>query len=111
MNVDRMTQRVQEALNAAYTMALSEHNSQTTPEHMLAAILAQPAGVAAPILKKAGPPPQTVEQQAERAVAALPRLQGQSADQSPVTVAPALSRLLGVADNEAKALNDEYVSI
>ena len=111
MNVERMTQRVQEALNAAYTRALSEHNSQTTPEHLLAAILAQPDGVAAPILTKAGLDPQTVEQQADRAIAALPRLQGQSADQSHVTVAPALSRLLGTADNEAKALNDEYVSI
>ena len=32
MNVERMTQRVQEALNAAYTRALAEHNTQTAPE-------------------------------------------------------------------------------
>jgi ATP-dependent Clp protease ATP-binding subunit ClpB len=76
MNVERMTQRVQEALNAAYTRALSEHNTQTTPEHLLAAILDQPDGVAGPILEKAGLDPQTVEQQADRAIAALPRLQG-----------------------------------
>jgi len=50
MNVDRMTQRVQEALNSAYTRALSEHHTQTSPEHLLVAILDQPDGIAAPIL-------------------------------------------------------------
>ena len=54
MNVERMTQRVQEALNTAYSRALSERHTQTTPEHVLAAVLDQPEGIAAPILAKAG---------------------------------------------------------
>ncbi len=111
MNVERMTQRVQEALNAAYTRAVSEHHTQTTPEHLLAAILDQTDGVAGPILQKAGLDPQTVDQRVTQAVAALPRLQGANADQSHVTVAPALTRLLGKADDEAKSLNDDYVSV
>jgi ATP-dependent Clp protease ATP-binding subunit ClpB len=111
MNVERMTQRVQEALNAAYTRALSEHNTQTTPEHLLAAVLDQTEGIAAPILEKAGLDPRTVDQRLQAAIAALPRLQGANADQSQVTVAPALTRLLGKADDEAKSLNDDYVSV
>ncbi|MDB5041414.1 MAG: clpB [Candidatus Eremiobacteraeota bacterium] len=111
MNVERMTQRVQEALNAAYTRALSEHNTQTTPEHLLAAILDQADGVAPPILQKAGLEPKTVEQQLQRAIAGLPRYSGANAEQSQVTVAPALTRLLGKADEEAKALNDDFVSV
>ncbi len=111
MNVERMTQRVQEALNAAYTRAVSEHHTQTTPEHLLAAILDQTDGVAGPILQKAGLDPQTVDQRVTQAVSALPRLQGANADQSHVTVAPALTRLLGKADDEAKSLNDDYVSV
>jgi ATP-dependent Clp protease ATP-binding subunit ClpB len=106
-----MTQRVQEALNAAYTRALSEHHTQTSPEHLLAAILDQSEGVAAPILQKAGLEPQAVEQRLQRALEALPRYQGANADQSHVTVAPALTRLLGKADDEAKSLNDDYVSV
>jgi ATP-dependent Clp protease ATP-binding subunit ClpB len=111
MNVERMTQRVQEALNAAYTRAVSEHHTQTTPEHLLAAILDQSDGVAGPILQKAGLDPQTVDQRVARVLAALPRLQGAGADQGHVTVAPALTRLLNKADDEAKALNDDYVSV
>jgi ATP-dependent Clp protease ATP-binding subunit ClpB len=111
MNVERMTQRVQEALNAAYTRALSEHNTQTSPEHLLAAILAQTDGVAGPILKKAGLDPRTVEERADRAIAELPRYQGANADQSQVTLSPGLGRLLAKADEEAKSLNDDFVSV
>jgi ATP-dependent Clp protease ATP-binding subunit ClpB len=111
MNVERMTQRVQEALNAAYTRALTERNTQTTPEHLLAAVLDQPEGIAAPILQKAGLDPATLRNNVDRAIGALPRLSGPNADQSTVSVAPALTRLLASAEQESKALNDEFVSV
>jgi ATP-dependent Clp protease ATP-binding subunit ClpB len=111
MNVERMTQRVQEALNAAYSLALTEHATQTAPEHVLAALLDQSDGIAAPILQKAGVEPAVLEQPLARALAALPHFTGPNADQNQVTVAPSLTRLLAVADDEAKALNDEYVSV
>jgi ATP-dependent Clp protease ATP-binding subunit ClpB len=111
MNVERMTQRVQEALNAAYTRALTERNTQTTPEHLLAAVLDQPEGVAVPILQKAGLDPTTIGNKVDAAIAALPRHTGANADQGQVTVSPALTRLLAAADAEAKALNDDFVSV
>jgi ATP-dependent Clp protease ATP-binding subunit ClpB len=111
MNADRMTQRVQEALNAAYSLALAEHNPQTTPEHLLSAILDQDGGIAGPLLERAGADPKRVRAAAQAALAALPRLSGPNADQAQVTVAPALSRLLVEADTTAKQLNDEYVSV
>ena len=111
MNVERMTQRVQEALNAGYTRALTERNTQTTPEHLLAAILDQPEGIAAPILQKAGLDPTTIGNKVDAAIAALPRHSGANADQGQVTVSPALTRLLASAETEAKALNDDYVSV
>ena len=111
MNVDRMTQRVQEALNAAYSLALTEHATQTAPEHLLAALLDQTDGITLPILQKAGIEPAALEQPLARALQALPHFSGPNADQSQVTVAPGLTRLLAVADDEAKALGDEYVSV
>jgi ATP-dependent Clp protease ATP-binding subunit ClpB len=111
MDVERMTQRVQEALNAGYTRALTERNTQTTPEHLLAAILDQPEGIAAPILQKAGLDPTTIGNKVDAAIAALPRHSGANADQGQVTVSPALTRLLAAADAEAKALNDDFVSV
>jgi ATP-dependent Clp protease ATP-binding subunit ClpB len=111
MNVERMTQRVQEALNAAYSLALAERSTQTAPDHLLAALLDQTDGIATPIFQKAGVDVAALTQQVARAIAALPHFSGPNADQSPVTVAPSLTRLLGVADDEAKALGDDYVSV
>ncbi|MEO6914121.1 MAG: Clp protease N-terminal domain-containing protein, partial [Candidatus Baltobacteraceae bacterium] len=54
MNADRMTERVADGLNAAYTRALAEHNTQTTPEHLLAALLDQDRGIAEQTLSQAG---------------------------------------------------------
>ena len=110
MNVERMTQRVQEALNAAYTRALTERNTQTTPEHVLAAILEQPEGVAVPVIQKAGKDPVAIAKATDEAIGRLPRYSG-SAESAQVTVSPALTRLLAAADAEAKKLQDEYVSV
>ena len=111
MNVERMTQRVQEALNAAYTRALTERNSQTSPEHLLAAVLDQPDGIAGPIFQKAGIDPATLRNRVDQAIAGLPRLTGSNADASQVTVSPGVTRLLSTAETEAKSLSDEFVSV
>jgi len=62
MNADRMTERVQDALNSAYSKALSEHNSQTAPEHLLAALLDQDGGIAPEVVREAGMDPKVLEQ-------------------------------------------------
>src|SRR5450755_5079761 len=76
MNVERMTQRFQEALNTAYSRALSERQTQTTPEHVLAAVLDQPEGIAAPILAKAGLDASAVTGKVDQAIGQLPRFSG-----------------------------------
>ena len=111
MNVERMTARVQEALNSAYQRALAEHNPQTTPEHLLAAILDQDDGIAPAIVQKAGVDLTALKRGVDQIIGQLPRLGGPNADQSQVTVAPQLTRLLSVADNDAKQLQDDYVSV
>ncbi len=88
MNVERMTERVQEALNAAYTRALSEHNTQTAPEHLLAALLDQERGIASEIVRQAGLDPNALEAQAAEAIGRLPRLTGASAAKATVTISP-----------------------
>ncbi len=80
MNVDKMTERVADGLNAAYSRALHEHNTQTTPEHMLAALLDQERGIAPDVLAAAGADPKAIAQRAEEAIGKLPRLSGSSAD-------------------------------
>jgi ATP-dependent Clp protease ATP-binding subunit ClpB len=111
MNVDKMTERVAEGLNAAYTRALHEHNTQTTPEHLLAALLEQERGIAPDILAKAGADTKTFARKVDEAIARLPRLSGANADSAQVSLSPELARIMASAENEAKALQDDYVSV
>ncbi len=111
MNADRMTERVQDALNSAYTKALREHNSQTAPEHLLAALLDQDGGITPEIVREAGADPKALEQRVTQAIGQLPRLTGAGAESANVTVSPELTRLFSQADGEAKQLQDDYVSV
>ncbi len=104
-----MTQRVQEALNAAYSRALAERNTQTTVEHLLAALLDQNEGIAGALLTKAGLQATDAKAAADRMIAQLPRVSG-SGEQS-VSVGQGLTRLLGTSDEIAKQLGDDYVSV
>jgi ATP-dependent Clp protease ATP-binding subunit ClpB len=106
-----MTERVQDALNSAYTKALNEHNPQTAPEHLLAALLDQDGGITPEIVREAGADPKRLEQRATEAIGQLPRLTGAGAESANVTVSPELTRLFSQADSEAKALQDDYVSV
>ena len=111
MNVDKMTERVADGLNAAYSLALQEHNTQTTPEHMLAALLEQERGIAPDILEKAGVDVKTFKRAVAEAVGRLPRLSGANAESAQVTLSPELARIMATAENEAKALQDDYISV
>src|SRR5580658_2921209 len=111
MNVDKMTERVSEGLNAAYTRALHEHNTQTAPEHLLAALLDQERGIAPDILAKAGADPKAIARKVDAAIGKLPRVSGANADSAQVTLSPELSRIMNAAESDAKALQDDYTSV
>src|SRR5487761_1159001 len=111
MNVEQMTERVADGLNTAYERSLREHNTQTTPEHLLAAFLEQERGIAPDILAKAGADLPRFTRSVDSAIGSLPRLSGSHAESASPSAAPELTRLLDVAQTEAKALGDDFVSV
>src|SRR5450759_1848319 len=74
MQPDRFTIKSQEALQAAQRLSDERRNPQTTPEHLLAVLLEQDAGVVAPVLGKLGIGIAVVRQTLNPAIEALPRL-------------------------------------
>src|SRR5207248_7172527 len=74
MQPDRFTIKSQEALQAAQRLADERRNPQTTPEHLLAVLLEQDAGVVAPVLRKLGVDPGAVRQALGPALDALATL-------------------------------------
>jgi ATP-dependent Clp protease ATP-binding subunit ClpB len=102
-----MTTKSREAFQDAIDRASRSGNPELTPEHLLAAMLDQEGGVAAPLLQKAGADVRALREALASKLEGLPRVTGGAE--------PGLSRrtleVIRRADDEAKQLKDEYVSV
>jgi ATP-dependent Clp protease ATP-binding subunit ClpB len=105
MRMDQFTVKAQEVLAAAQTDAEKKDHPETTPEHLLAALLAQEGGVVPAALGKMGVNVGTLAQEAQRALGSLPQTRGAATQLS-----PRLDAILKEALREADALKDQYVS-
>src|SRR5277367_4671450 len=106
MRLDRMNTKAQEAVRTAVDLASRRGNPELYPEHILRAILDQEGGVGGPLLQKAGADPASVVRTLDAKIDTYPRVSGGAE--------PNLSRraltVLQKAEDEAKALKDEFVS-
>src|SRR3954451_13077812 len=108
---NRLTQKSQEALHDAQTKALRFGHTEVDGEHLLLALLEQPDGLTPRLLSQAGVDPQRLIAELEAELARRPRVSGPGASPGQVFLTQRLSRLLDMAEQEAKRLKDEYVSV
>ena len=78
MRLDRFTVKSQEALEHAQRLARDHGQQELTPEHLLAALAAEPEGTVAAVLEKLGVPRDAIARESEAALARLPRVSGGS---------------------------------
>jgi ATP-dependent Clp protease ATP-binding subunit ClpB len=110
MQPDRFTIKSQEALQAAQQLADERRNPQTMPEHLLAVLLEQEAGIVVPVLRKLGVEPAAVRGNVNAALEALPALTTQGGREEPAAGSGELVQILRGAESEMRELGDEYVS-
>jgi ATP-dependent Clp protease ATP-binding subunit ClpB len=107
MRMDRLTQKSQEALRDAVDRASRRGNPEVLPEHVLVAALSQEGGIAGPLVQKAGAQTAELTKAFEDRVESLPKVTGGAE--------PSLSsrglKLLQRAEDEAKSLKDDFVSV
>src|SRR5829696_5373588 len=108
MHADRFTNKSQEAFAAAQRIAQARRNPEVTPVHLLVALLEQEGGIVVPVLRRANADPEGVRRRANEALDALPKVTGEATATPPI--GRELVELLGKADDEARAMGDEYVS-
>jgi len=111
MDLNRMTLKLQEALQAASAQAMRRSHQGIDVEHLLLALLEQSDGVTVPLLERAGVTAAAVQAAAEQALAKLPQVQGSGAAPGQIHIANRLSRILTQAEQEMQALKDEYLSV
>jgi ATP-dependent Clp protease ATP-binding subunit ClpB len=111
MDMNRLTQKSQEALHDAQTKALRFGHNEVDGEHLLLALLDQPDGLAPRLLAQAGANPDRLRGQVEAEVSRRPRVTGPGAAPGQIFVTQRLNNLLSTAEREAGRLKDEYVSV
>ncbi|HYZ37579.1 MAG TPA: Clp protease N-terminal domain-containing protein, partial [Pseudonocardiaceae bacterium] len=111
MDVNRLTQKSQEALHDAQTKALRFGHVEVDGEHLLLALLDQPDGLIPRLVTVAGADADRLRATVEAELGRRPRVSGPGAGPGQVFVTQRLSRLLDTAEREATRLKDDYVSV
>ena len=106
MNMNRMTEKAQEALLSAQELASEAGHPQIEPEHLLLSLVRQKDGVVPSVLRKLSVEPSVILEAVQAELDRLPRTSGGSQP----ALSPRLSNLASVAKTEAEHLKDEYIS-
>jgi len=111
MDINRLTQRSQEALSEAQNRALALGHTETDGEHLLQALLDQEDGLVSRLLRRMDTPIEALTAALETELKRRPRVSGPGFEPGKIYLSQRLSRLLVSAEREAKRLKDEYVSV
>ncbi len=106
MNLNKYTEKAQEAILAAQQLAEREGHAEVLPEHLLLTLLEQKEGVVPEIVRKMNPDPPALASAVRAELNRLPRAHGGSQ----VGLSARLRQVLTAAEQEAERLKDEYTS-
>ncbi|MBS3983567.1 MAG: ATP-dependent chaperone ClpB [Dethiobacter sp.] len=108
MDLGKFTEKAQAALGEAQNLAVRRNHQAVDTEHLLLALFQQENGLVPRLFAKAGANPEILIAQTEQALAKLPAVTGAA---SSAYITQRLNQLLLRAQDEAKRLKDEYVSV
>jgi len=111
MDFNKLTQKSQEAFTEAQNKAVSFGHVEVDGEHLLWALLDQPEGLVPRLLQRMDIRPEMVKKEVTAELDRIPRVSGPGTEAGKIYVSQRLSRILVAAENEAKRLKDEYVSV
>ncbi len=111
MDINKLTQKSQEALAEAQAKATAYGHVEVDGEHLLYALLTQENGLVPRILTRMDVDLDALLKAAEAELDRRPRVSGPGAEPGKIYVSQRFSRLLVAAEAEAKRLKDEYVSV
>src|SRR5882762_1754399 len=106
MNINKYTEKAQEAVVAAVELARKNNNPQVEPEHLLVALIEQRDGIIPELLRKMSLDPDAIGQATRESVAKLPTAYGGAEP----AMSPRMRIVTDQAQAEADRLKDEYVS-
>ena len=106
MNINKFTQKSIQAVQGCEKIAMEYGNQEIEQEHLLYALLTQEEGLIPKMMEKMGLDKNLVTNRVEQAIAKRPKVQG-----GQPYIGQYLNKALIHAEDEAKQMGDEYVSV
>jgi ATP-dependent Clp protease ATP-binding subunit ClpB len=106
MNINKYTEKAQEAVIAAQQLADRDGSPEITPEHLLLTLVEQREGIVPEIIRKMNADPATTAAAVRAELQKQPRVHGGSQP----SLSARLRQVTAAAEAEAERLKDEYVS-
>jgi len=111
MNLQKFTQKRMEAFQAAQSYKVELQNQQMEEAHLLYALLSDPEGLILSLLKKMGVDTDGFSSAVKKLCEKLPHVSGSGSALDRVYVSKELEAALSDAENEAKKMKDDFVSV
>ena len=111
MNMQKLTKKTIEAIQAAQDTAIEYQNTNVDQPHLLYALMTQENGLIPQLMKKLGKDATVIAGSLERVMANIPKVTGSERDMNTVYISQSLDRLLNASEAIAKNMGDEFVSV
>lgn len=111
MNMQKLTKKTIEAIQAAQDTAIEYQNTNVDQPHLLYALMTQENGLIPQLMKKLGKDATVISGSLERVMANIPKVTGSGRDMNTVYISQSLDRLLNASEAIAKNMGDEFVSV
>ncbi len=111
MDANKLTKKTQEAMQSAQDEAVKRGHIEVDGEHLLLALLQQQGGLVPRLLQKADVPVDNLLSELRKELERRPSVSGPGVEAGKVYVTQRLNRLLLKAEEEAKQLRDDYISV
>jgi ATP-dependent Clp protease ATP-binding subunit ClpB len=105
MNLNKLTEKAQEAILGSQNLATDQNHSEVTPEHLLVTLVEQSGGIVPSVLRKMSLDPSRVATEARAVIKAIPQAYG-----GDVRLSPRMKLIVDSAQVEATRLQDEFIS-
>jgi ATP-dependent Clp protease ATP-binding subunit ClpB len=105
MNLNKLTEKAQEAIVVAQDLATEQNHSEVTPEHLLVALVEQSNGIVPSVLRKIALDPARVATEARALLKSIPQAYG-----GDLRLSPRMKLIVDAAQAEATRLQDEFIS-
>ncbi len=111
MDMNRFTEKSLEAIQQAETKVLRYGHAELDLDHLFLALLQQSEGLLPRLLKKMDVSTEPITHETEQLLERKPRVSGPGKEQGKIYISRATNSALMKAEDEAKKMNDDYISV